>query len=125
MLRTRYLAALACGVAAAGGIVALIAAMSSAAVADVTGVLAASAAVIGTVVAFGRRREILEAYAHELENRRVELLRALRKTDACDRAFLPEIKIAFQPLGIFCATQRKTYEPLLRRTEELQKTPMA
>ncbi|MEP6685310.1 MAG: dynamin family protein [Verrucomicrobiota bacterium] len=111
------------GVAAAGGIVALIAAMSSAAVADVTGVLAASAAVIGTVVAFGRRRKILEAYRKELENRRVELLRALEeKLTHAIELFYQEIKIAFQPLGIFCATQRKTYEPLLKRTEELQKT---
>src|SRR5205809_7576274 len=35
------------GVAAAGGIIALIAALSSASIADVTGILAASAAVIG------------------------------------------------------------------------------
>ena len=45
------------GVAAAGGIVTVIVAMSSAAVADVTGVLAASAAVIGTIVAFTQRQE--------------------------------------------------------------------
>src|SRR6185503_8943632 len=37
------------GVAAASGLVALVAAMSSAAVADVTGILAASAAVTGSV----------------------------------------------------------------------------
>jgi small GTP-binding protein len=111
------------GVAAAGGIVALIAAMSSAAVADVTGVLAASAMVIGTVVAFGRRRKILEAYRKELEKRRTELLGALEeKLTHAIELFYQEINIAFQPLGIFCATQRKTYEPLLKRTEELQKT---
>src|SRR5947208_12632753 len=50
------------GVAAAGGIVTLIVAMSSAAAADVTGVLAASAAIIGTIVAFKQRRRILTAY---------------------------------------------------------------
>ncbi len=111
------------GVAAAGGIVALIAAMSSAAVADVTGVLAASAAVIGTIVAFGRRRKILEAYRKELETRRAELLRALEeKLTHAIELFYQEIKIAFQPLGIFCAMQRKTFEPLLRRAEEVQKT---
>jgi small GTP-binding protein len=111
------------GVAAAGGIVALIAAMSSAAVADVTGVVAASAMVIGTVVAFGRRRKILEAYRKELENRRTDLLGALEeKLTHAIELFYQEISIAFQPLGIFCATQRKTYEPLLKRTEELQKT---
>jgi len=47
------------GVAAAGGIAAVIAAMTSAAVADVTGVLAASAAIIGTIVALSQRRKIL------------------------------------------------------------------
>ena len=45
------------GVAAAGGLVALVAAMSSAAVADVTGVLAASAAIIGTLPAKTAARE--------------------------------------------------------------------
>ena len=50
------------GVAAAGGIVTVIVAMSSAAVADVTGVLAASAAIIGTIVAFTQRKKILAAY---------------------------------------------------------------
>ena len=44
------------GVAVAGGIVTVIVAMSSAAAADVTGVLAASAAIIGTVVAFNQRK---------------------------------------------------------------------
>jgi hypothetical protein len=92
-------------------------------VADVTGVVAASAMVIGTVVAFGRRRKILEAYRKELENRRTDLLGALEeKLTHAIELFYQEINIAFQPLGIFCATQRKTYEPLLKRTEELQKT---
>src|SRR5207253_11349606 len=50
------------GVAAAGGLVALVAAMSSAAVADVTGVLAASAAIIGTFLASRQRGKILRVY---------------------------------------------------------------
>jgi small GTP-binding protein len=109
------------GVAVAGGIVALIASMTSAAVADVTGVLAASAAVIGTIVVFGRRKKILDAYRKQLQEKRSELLHAIegKLLHAID-LFYQEIVIAFQPLETFCATQRKTYEPLLQRIEQLQ-----
>ena len=48
------------GVAAAGGIATVLAAMISASVADVTGVMAVSAAALGTFFAFGQRRKILE-----------------------------------------------------------------
>ena len=67
------------GVAAAGGIVALIAAMTSAAVADVTGVLAASAAVVGTILVFSQRRKILRAYEQQMEAKRVELIQAIEQ----------------------------------------------
>jgi hypothetical protein len=30
--------------------------------------------------------------------------------------------IAFQPLEIFCTTQRKNYEPLMERVEQLNQT---
>jgi hypothetical protein len=36
--------------------------------------------------------------------------------------FYNEISTAFQPLAAFCATERKRYEPLLRRVEELKET---
>jgi hypothetical protein len=65
------------GVAAAGGIVTVIVAMSSAAAADVTGVLAASAAIIGTIVAFTQRKKILATYAMEMETKRLELIHAI------------------------------------------------
>ncbi|MDP9254921.1 MAG: dynamin family protein [Verrucomicrobiota bacterium] len=111
------------GVAAAGGIVALIAAMTSAAVADVTGVVAASAMVVGTVVAFGRRKKILDAYRKQLEEKRSELMRAIEEKllHAID-LFYREIVIAFQPLETFCVAQRRNYEPLLERIEQLKKT---
>ena len=110
------------GLAAGGAIVALIASMTSAAVADVTGVLAASAAAIGTIVVIGRRKKILAAYRQQLEEKRFELLRAIEEKllGAID-LFYHEIVIAFQPLETFCITQRKTYEPLIARIEELQK----
>src|SRR6185312_16249440 len=67
------------GLAAGGAIVALIASMTSAAVADVTGVLAASAAAIGTIVVIGRRKKILAAYRSQLEEKRADLIRAIEE----------------------------------------------
>jgi small GTP-binding protein len=111
------------GVAAAGGIVTIIVAMSSAAVADVTGVMAASAAIIGTIVAFTQRRKILSAYDKEMESKRLELVHAIEQqmNHAID-LFYQEISVAFAPLTAFCATERKRYEPLLERAEKLKAT---
>jgi small GTP-binding protein len=111
------------GVAAAGGIVTVIVAMSSAAVADVTGVLAASAAVIGTIVAFTQRRKILAAYEREMETKRLELVHAIEEqmNHAID-LFYQEISVAFAPLAAFCASERKRYEPLLERADQLKTT---
>ena len=111
------------GVAAAGGIIAVIAAMSSAAVADVTGILAASALVIGTVVALAQRKKIIETYREQMSSKCSELLKTIEQqlTHAIE-LFYKEVSAAFQPLAAFCVTQRQTCEPLLRRAEELQKT---
>lgn len=110
------------GIAAAGGVIALISALSSAAVADVTGVLAASAAVIGTIVAVGQRRKILAAYEKQMETKSAELVQAIEQqlTRAID-VFYAEVASAFHPLQAFCIAQRRQYEPLLERTEELRK----
>ncbi|MEP6776845.1 MAG: dynamin family protein, partial [Chthoniobacterales bacterium] len=90
------------GIAAASGIVTVIAAMSSAAVADVTGVVAASAAIIGTAVAFGQRRKILGAYDEEMEKKRTELTRAIeQQMEHAIELFYKEIALAFQPLSAF------------------------
>jgi GTPase SAR1 family protein len=111
------------GVAAGGAIVALIAAMNSAAIADVTGILAASAAAVGTAFVFGRRKKILNAYRTQLEEKRSTLLSAIEeKLLNAIELFYHEIVIAFQPLETFCLTQRKTYEPLLERIEQLKKS---
>ncbi|MEP7014271.1 MAG: dynamin family protein [Verrucomicrobiota bacterium] len=110
------------GIAAAGGIATLIAAMTSAAVADVTGVLAASAAIIGTIVAFAQRRKILNAYEEQMETRRSELMHAIEQqlNHAVD-LFYKEVSTAFQPLAAFCTSERRLYEPRLQRAEELQR----
>jgi small GTP-binding protein len=109
------------GVAAAGGIATVLAAMVSASAADVTGVIAGSAAVLGTYFAFTQRRKILTAYGENMEAKRKELTRAVegQMQQAVD-VFYNEIGNAFQPLAAFCATERKRYEPLLRRVEDLK-----
>jgi len=111
------------GVAAAGGIVTLIAAMSSAAVADVTGIVAASAFVAGTLVAFGRRRKILAEYHRQMGQKREELVAAIEQQlqHAID-LFYAEIGSAFAPLRAFCSAERKRYDPLLARVREVEKT---
>ena len=109
------------GVAAAGGIATLIAAMTSAAVADVTGVLAASAAVIGTIVAFGQRRKILRTYEQQMETRRSELMQAMeQQLNHAINLFYREVSTAFQPLAAFCVAQRRLHGPRLDRARELQ-----
>ncbi len=111
------------GVAAAGGIVTVIAAMSSAAVADVTGIVAASAFIAGTLVAFGRRRKILSEYHRQMDSKREELVAAIEQQlrHAID-LFYGEIGAVFQPLRAFCASERKRYDPLLNRVRESEKT---
>jgi small GTP-binding protein len=109
------------GIAAGGAIVTAIVAMSSASVADVTGVLAASAAVFGTIVAFTQRRKILTAYEREMEKKRDELVNAIEQQmrHAID-LFYKEIAVAFEPLAAFCVTERQRYEPLAEQADALK-----
>jgi small GTP-binding protein len=111
------------GIAAAGGIITLIVAMSSASVADVTGTLAVSAAVIGTIVAFTQRRKILAAYEREMEKKRDELVSAIEQQmkHAID-LFYREIAVAFEPLAAFCIAERKRYEPLVEQADALRES---
>lgn len=111
------------GVAAAGGIVTLIAALSSAAVADVTGLLAISAGVVGGFIALGRRRKILTEYHRQMETKREELVSAIEEQlrHAID-LFYAEIASVFEPLRAFCASERKRYDPLMQRVREIEKT---
>jgi GTPase SAR1 family protein len=111
------------GVAAAGGIATVLAAMISASVADVTGIVATSALALGTFFAFAQRRKILNAYDKEMEAKRNELTSAIeQQMEHAIDLFYNEITTAFQPLAVFCTTERKRYEPLLTRVEELKQT---
>jgi hypothetical protein len=97
--------------------------MISASVADVTGIVAGSALVLGTVFAVGQRRKILKAYDLEMESKRTELTGAIeQQMEHAIDLFYREIENAFQPLAIFCATERARYEPLLNRVDELKTT---
>ncbi|MDQ6623030.1 MAG: dynamin family protein, partial [Verrucomicrobiota bacterium] len=111
------------GVAAAGGIATILAAMISASAADVTGVIAGSALVLGTFFAVGQRRKILHAYQREMETKRIELTGAIEQqmNHAID-LFYQEISAAFEPLAAFCTTERRRYEPLLERVEEMKRS---
>jgi GTPase SAR1 family protein len=111
------------GVAAAGGIATILSAMISASVADVTGIIATSAFVLGSVFAIGQRRKILKAYDEQMENKCAELSREIeQQMEHAIDLFYKEISTAFQPLAAFCATERKRYEPLLARVEDLKQT---
>jgi hypothetical protein len=110
------------GVAAAGGIVALIAAMSSAAVADVTGLVAAGAVVVSAVVALTQRNKILRAYEKEMETKCSELVEAIeQQLNRAVELFYNEVATAFHPLEAFCIAQRRQIEPSLQRAEELER----
>ena len=100
---------------------ALIAAMSSAAVADVTGLLAATAAITGTFLAFNQRRKILRTYETQMEAKCSELIQAVeQQLNRAIELFYGEITTAFQPLAAFCVAQRRIYEPVLQRADELK-----
>lgn len=108
------------GVAAASGLVALIAAMSSAAVADITGILAASAAVTGSIVAFRQRRKILDLYSDQMSNKCAEVIQLVeQQLRHAVEIFYRELSVAFQPLAAFCSTRRREYEPMLKRAHEV------
>jgi GTPase SAR1 family protein len=111
------------GIAAAGGIVTAIAAMSSAAVADVTGVVALSAATLGTILVFTQRRKILKVYREQMEGKCADLMKAIeQQLQQAISLFYKEVSATFQPLATFCVLQRRTYEPQLKRAEEIQGT---
>jgi GTPase SAR1 family protein len=109
------------GVAAAGGIVALIAAMISAAAADVTGLVAAGAVVASAMVALTQRKKILHAYQTQMETKCSELTQAIeQQLNRAVELFYSEVATAFHPLEAFCIAQRRQIEPALRQAAELE-----
>jgi hypothetical protein len=108
------------GVAAAGGIAAVIGALTHTALVDVTGAVAGVAALTGTIYAVWRRRKILNQYRVQMDEKRGELTRAVevQLTHAID-AFYQEVAQTFMPLEVFCESEAKQHLPLKEELEKL------
>jgi GTPase SAR1 family protein len=108
------------GVAAAGGIAAVIGALTHTALVDVTGAVAGVAALTGTIYAVWRRRKILNQYRVQMDEKRGELTRAVevQLTHAID-AFYQEVGQTFMPLEVFCESEAKRHLPLKEELEKL------
>jgi hypothetical protein len=108
------------GVAAAGGIAAIIGALTHTALLDVTGTVAGVAALTGTIYAVWRRRKILDQYRVQMNEKRGELTRAVevQLTHAIN-AFYQEVGQTFIPLEIFCESETKRHLPLKQELDTL------
>jgi small GTP-binding protein len=108
------------GVAAAGGIAAIIGALTHTALLDVTGTVAGVAALTGTIYAVWRRRKILNQYRVQMNEKRGELTRAVevQLTHAIN-AFYQEVGQTFTPLEIFCESETKRHLPLKQELDTL------
>jgi tRNA U34 5-carboxymethylaminomethyl modifying GTPase MnmE/TrmE len=109
------------GVAAAGGLATLVAALAHVAIVDVTGTVAGVAALAGTVVAVFKRQQILGKFREQMREKRESVLSGIEDhlRHAVEK-FFAELRSTFAPLESFCAAQRKIYEPILDRIAQLQ-----
>jgi GTPase SAR1 family protein len=111
------------GVAAAGGIFTIIAALAHAAILDVTGTVAGLAAFTGTVYAVFRRRHILREYRLRMDEKRRELAGAVEsQLQHAITAFYHEVSQTFAPLESFCQAETQRHLPLQERAMEIQKS---
>ena len=108
------------GIAAAGGLATLVAALGHVAIVDVTGTVAGVAALTGTVVAVFKRHQILGEFRQQMMQKRETVLGGIEDhlRHAVDK-FFADLTTTFAPLQSFCAAQRKLYEPLLTRISQL------
>lgn len=116
--------AAAIGAAAVGGIASGVSSsLAMAAVADVTGVLAACTAVVGTFAAFSKRTKILDTYRTQMSKKRGELVSAIGDHfKNTIELFYQQATRAFQPLEAFCEVERNRFAPLLDRVGQLETT---
>jgi GTPase SAR1 family protein len=111
------------GVAAAGGIFTIIAALAHAAILDVTGTVAGLAAFTGTVYAVFRRRHILREYRLRMDEKRMELAEAVEtQLRHAITAFYLEVGQTFAPLESFCQAEMERHLPLQERAAEIEKS---
>jgi len=108
------------GMAAAGGIATVIAALTHTALLDFTGTVAGLAALTGTLYAVWRRRKILNQYRVQMNEKRRDLTRAVETqlNHAID-AFYHEVGLTFSPLESFCDSESKRHAPLKDRIDNL------
>jgi GTPase SAR1 family protein len=109
------------GVAAAGGIFTIIAALAHAAILDVTGTVAGLAAAAGTLYAVLRRRHILREYRRRMNEKRSELSEAVQtQLRNAITAFYHEVAATFDPLDSFCLAEAHRILPLKERLDEIE-----
>ena len=112
------------GVAAAGGIGAVVAAsLMKAAILDITMTVAGLGAAVGTLVAVTKRNKILKEYSRQMAERRETMTQSIddHLRHALKR-FYQELEQTFQPLEAFCTAQKKVLDPLIARVRELEET---
>jgi len=111
------------GIAVAGGAATVAAALAHVAIIDITGSVAAIAAISGLAVTVVKRNRILAEFRKQMSDKREEILSPVE--DHLRHAiglFYQELGGTFQPLQAFCAAQRKIYEPVLTRLKQLDET---
>ncbi len=111
------------GIAVLGGATALAAALAHIAIVDVTGTLAGIAALSGALVAITKRRKIITEFRAQMARKREEVFAPIE--DHLRHAiavFFQELNMTFQPLQTFCAAQKKIYEPIITRINQLEET---
>ncbi|MBV8098910.1 MAG: dynamin family protein [Verrucomicrobia bacterium] len=111
------------GVAAAGGVFTIIAALAHAAILDVTGTVAGLAAAAGTVYAVLRRRHILREYRRRMNEKRAQLSEAVEtQLRNAITAFYHEVGATFDPLESFCLAEAHRIMPLRERVDEIERS---
>ena len=111
------------GVAAAGGVFTIIAALAHAAILDVTGTVAGLAAAAGTVYAVLRRRHILREYRQRMNEKRAQLSEAVEsQLRNAITAFYHEVGATFDPLESFCLAEAHRILPLRERVDEIERS---
>ena len=109
------------GVAAAGGVFTIIAALAHAAILDVTGTVAGLAALSGTLYAVLRRRHILREYRLRMNEKRQELSEAVEtQLQNAIAAFYHEVGTTFAPLESFCEAEAHRLLPLKQRVDQIE-----
>ena len=111
------------GVAAAGGVFTIIAALAHAAFLDVTGTVAGLAALGGTLYAVLRRRHILREYRQRMNEKRTELSGAVEtQLRHAITAFYHEVATTFAPLESFCEAEAHRILPLKERVDQIERS---